>query len=105
MLHVLRSRYAYLKILLIDKIVMTGLVTFNCLNKALQVIKQSALSFCGMSFLGKDYFLQLPPVKNSISLQQEIREHKVLSGFLWVRAPKLFEFHQIVSHSGDPAFA
>lgn len=62
-LHILRSRYAYLKILLIDEIVMTGLFTFNRLNKALQVVKQSALSFCGMSLLGKDCFLQLPPVK------------------------------------------
>ena len=50
-LHILRSRYAYFKILLIDEISMTGLETFNHLNKALQVIKRNTLPFNEIYFL------------------------------------------------------
>ena len=39
-LHILRCRYAYLKIVLIDETLMTGLDTFNHLNKALPVINE-----------------------------------------------------------------
>ena len=50
-------------ILLIVEILMTGLDTFNHLNKAWQIIKQNNLPFGGISLLVICDFFQLPSVK------------------------------------------
>ena len=62
-LHCMRNKYKYLKVLLIDEISMTGDETFNHLNKALQLIKKNSLPFGGVSLIAIGDFLQLPPVK------------------------------------------
>ena len=77
-LHILRSRYAYLKILLIDEISMTGLDAFNHLNKTLQVINQSTLPFGGIYLLAIGDFLQLPSVKKLHIFAEGKKEHTKL---------------------------
>ena len=85
-LHILRSRYAYLRILLIDELSMTRLDNFNRLNKALQVIKQNTLLFGGISLLVIGDFLQLPTLKElHIFAERKKGTYKALFGFLWVK--------------------
>ena len=74
-----------MKILLTDEISVTGLDTFNHLNKALQVIKQSTLPFCGISLLVIGDFLQFPPVKQHIFAEGKKGTYEALSGSLWVK--------------------
>ena len=105
-LHTLRNKYGFLTVLLIDEISMTGLDTFNHLNKALQLIKQNTLPFGGVSLLLIGDFLQLPPVKQQFIFAEGKRgTYEALYGSLWAKLFKLYELHQIVRQSGDPAFA
>ena len=85
---------------------MTGLDTFNHLNKALQLIKQNTLPFGGVSLLLIGGFLQLPPVKQQFIFAEGKRgTYEALYGSLWAKLFKLYELHQIVRQSGYPAFA
>ena len=70
-IHNYRLKYKYLKVVLIDEISMTGQLTFNDLNKRLQIIKDNELPFGGVSLLSIGDFLQLPPVKQSSIFEQQ----------------------------------
>ena len=72
-------RYACLRSLLIDEISMTSLDTFDNLNKACKVIKQSTLPFCGIPLLLIDDCLQLLPVKQLYNFPEaKKKEHMKL---------------------------
>ena len=57
---------------------MTGLETFNHLNKALQVIKQNTLPFGEISFLAVGDFLQLTPVMQLHIFAEGEKDHMKL---------------------------
>ena len=61
-LHMLKSKYQYLKVLIIDKISMIGRETFGHLDLALKAIMQNSSPFGGVSLLVIGDFLQLLPV-------------------------------------------
>ena len=62
-LYMLRNKYQYLKILIIDEISMIGRETFEHLGLALKTIMQNSLPLAGVSLLIVDY-LELPPVNH-----------------------------------------
>ena len=61
-LHVLRNKYEYLKVLIIDEISVIGRETFRHLDLTLKAIMQNSSPFGGVSLLVVGDFLQLPPV-------------------------------------------
>ena len=61
-LHEMRSRYKYLKVLIIDEISMVGCETFQHLNLPMQLIMSSSSQFGSVSLIAMGDLLQLPPV-------------------------------------------
>ena len=59
-LHILRNKYQYLKVLIIDEISIIGRQTFRHLDLALKAIMQNSSPFSGVSLLVVGDFLQLP---------------------------------------------
>ena len=105
-LHEMRNKYKYLKVLVTDEISMTGDDTFKHLNLALQLIKENSLPFGGISVMTIGDFLQLPPVKqNAIYVNAKEGTYEALSGSLWQELFKLHELVEIVRQSSDPEFA
>ena len=97
-LHILRIKYKYLKVLLTDEISMIGKLTFDDLNKFLQLIKNNDLDFGGVSILLIGDFNQLNPVMQS-SIYANLRINDAWYLF------SLHELHEIVRQSSDPEFA
>ncbi|XP_066926640.1 uncharacterized protein [Clytia hemisphaerica] len=96
-LHELRLKFKYLKVLLIDEISMIGKRSFDDLNKRLQEIKQIKEPFGDVSLLLIGDFFQLPPIKqNSI--------YKTKLDYAWEEF-RLYELDEIVRQSGDSEFA
>ena len=59
---IMRNKYQYLKVLIIDEISMIGRETFGHLDVALKAIIQNLLPFIGVSLFVVGDFSQLPPV-------------------------------------------
>ena len=108
-LHVMRNKYKYLKVLLIDEISMTGKETFRHLNRTLQLIKNNTFPFGGISVIAIGDFLQLPPVMQQgiyvKTNQTQKGTYKALQPDLWEKHFKLHELIEIVRQSSDPEFA
>ena len=60
--HMLRNKYQYWKVLIIDEISMIGRETFRHLDLVLKAIVQNSSPFGGVSLVVVGYFLQLSPV-------------------------------------------
>ena len=70
----MRSKYCYLKVLIIDEISMVEWETCGHLDVALKAIMQNLLSFCGVSlFLLVGDFLLLPPVNQKGVFKEKIK--------------------------------
>ena len=105
-LHEMKIKYEYLKLVLIDEISMIGNETFEQLNLALQHIKGNNLPFGGISLLVIGDFLQLPPVKQlGVFMHTRKGTYKAFNGSLWQELFKLHELVEIVRQSSDPEFA
>ena len=105
-LHSMRNKYKYLKVVLIDEISMTGQETFDYTDKTLQLIKNNTLPFGGVSVISIGDFLQLPPVQQqAIFMKAKKGTYKALQGGLWQKLFELHELVEIVRQSSDPEFA
>ena len=104
-LHVMRNKYQYLKVVVIDEISMIGQKTFQHLDLALKAIMQSSSPFGGVSLLAVGDFLQLPPVnEKSVFMKVKKGTYASLNGSLW-ESCLLHELHEIVRQSSDPEFS
>ena len=93
-LHEMRNKYKFLKVLLIDEISMIGNETFKHLNLALQLIKNNTLPFGGVCLMPIGDFLQLPPVKQQgLFMKPKAGTYAALQGCLW---EELFQLHELV---------
>ena len=80
----LRNKYQYLKVLIIDEISMIGRGTFVHLDLALQAIMQNLSPFGGLSLLIVGDFLQLPPVnQNGVFMKPNKGSYRSFNGWLW----------------------
>ena len=70
-LHEMRNKYRYLKVLLIDE--MIGKETFNHTDLALKLIKGNSLPFGGVYILTIGDFLQLPAIKQKLISMNEMK--------------------------------
>ena len=105
-LHSMRNKYKYLKVVLIDEISMTGEETFDYTDKTLQLIKNNTLPFGGVSVISIGDFLQLPPVQQqAIFMKAKKGTYKALQGGLWQKLFELHELVEIVRQSSDPEFS
>ena len=104
-LHMLRNKYQYLKVLVTDEISMIGRETFRHLDLALKAIMQNALPFGGVSLLVVGDFLQLPPVnQKGVFMKVKKGSYSSFNGWLWEDF-QLHELIEIVRQSSDPDFA
>ena len=105
-LHILRLKYAHLKVVVIDEISMVGINTFEDFNKMLQRIMGNNHIFGGVSILAVGDFMQLPPVKQrSVYSDSEANSYTCLSGSLWKDNFGLHELREIVRQVDDPEWA
>ena len=95
-LHLLRNKYRYLQVLLLDEVSMIGELTFNDLDIRLQKIMNNHMPFGGISVILIGDLMQLPPVK-----QKCIFDNVNYNWDLF----KLHELIEIVRQSSDPEFA
>ena len=104
-LHMLRNKYQYLKVLIIDEISMIGRETFGHLDLVLKAIMQNSSPFGGVSLLVVGDFLQLPPVnQKGVFMKPSKGSYRSFSGWLWEK----FQLHELVEidwQSSDPDFA
>ena len=104
-LHMLRNKYQYLKVLIIDEISMIGRETFGHLDLALKAIMQNSSPFGGVSLLVVGDFLQLPPVnQKGVFMKPSKGSYRSFNGWLWEKF-QLHELVEIVRQSSDPDFA
>ena len=104
-LHVMRNKYKYLKVLVIDEISMIGRETFRHLDLALKHTMQNSLPFGGVSLLAVGDFLQLPPVNaKGVFMKVKTGTYGAFNGWLW-HDFLLHELVEIVRQSSDPDFA
>ena len=104
-LHMLRNKYQYLKVLIIDEISMIGRETFGHLDLALKAIMQNLSPFGGVSLLVVGDFLQLPPVNQKVVFMKPSKgSYRSFNGWLWEKF-QLHELVEIVRQSSDPDFA
>ena len=82
--HMLRNKYHYLKVLMIDEILMIGRETFGHLNLALKAMLQNPLPCGGVALLVIGYFLQFPPVNQKyVFMKPSKRSYRSLNRWLW----------------------
>ena len=74
-LHLLRNKYQYLKVLVIDEIFMIGRETFEHLDLVLPAIKQSSFPFVGVSLLVVGDFLERHQLTKKLCLKKQERVH------------------------------
>ena len=104
-LHMLRNKYQYLKVLIIDEISMIGRETFGHLDLALKAIMQNSSPFGGVSLLVVGDFLQFPPVnQKGMFMKPSKGSYRSFNGWLWEKF-QLHELVEIVWQSSDPDFA
>ena len=102
--HMLRNKYQYLKVLIINEISMIAIETFGHLDLALKHIMQNLSPFGGVSLLVVGYFLQLPPVnQKGVFMKPSKGSYRSFSGWLWEKF-QLHELVEIVRQSSDPDF-
>ena len=105
-LHLMRNKYKYLVVLLIDEISMVGDETFDHLDQALKYIKQNSLPFGGVSMLPTGDFFQLPPVGMKCTFMSPHKGcYKAFQGSLWRELFQLHELFQLVRQISDPVYA
>ena len=103
--HMLRKKYQYLKVLIIDEISMIGRETFGHLDLALKAIMQNSSPFGGVSLLVVGDFLQFPPVnQKGMFMKPSKGSYRSFNGWLWEKF-QLHELVEIVWQSSDPDFA
>ena len=95
-LHILRHKYRYLQVLLLDEVSMIGETTFNDLDIRLQKIMNNDKPFGGISVILIGDLMQLPPVKQKCIFDE--------INYVWDLF-KLHELTEIVRQSSDPEFA
>ena len=101
----LRSKYQYLKVLIIDEISMIEKETFGHLDLALKAIMQNSSPFGGVSLLAVIDFLQLSPVNEKGVFKKPSKgSYRSFNGWLWEKF-QLHELVEIVQQSSDPDFA
>ena len=104
-LDMLRNKYQYLKVLIIDKISMIGRETFGHLDLALKAIMQNLQPFGGVSLLVIGDFLQLPPVnQKGVFMKPSKGVYRSFNGW-FCKKFQLHERFEIVWQSSDPDFA
>ena len=104
-LHVLRNKYQYLRVLIINEISMIGRETFRHLDLVLKVIVQNSLPFGGVSLLVVGNVLQLSPVnEKGVFMKVKKGSYSALNGWLW-QDFLLHELVEIVRQSSDPDFS
>ena len=104
-LHMLRNKYQYIKVLIIDEISMIGRETFGYLDLALKAIMQNSSPFGGVSLLTVGDFLQLPTGNQKVVFMRPSKgSYRSFSGWLQEKF-QLHELLEIVRQSSDPDFA
>ena len=104
-LHVLRNKYQYLRVLIIDEISMIGRESFGHLDLALKAIMQNPSPFGGVSLLVVGDFLKLPPVsQKGVFMKPSKDSYRSFNGWLWEKV-QLHELVEIVRQSSDPDLA
>ena len=106
-LNTIRCNFTYLKVVIIDEILMLGCTTFqNHLSCALQEIFQIYNKpYGGVSILAVGDLLQLNPVGQSPVFSVLSQGYDALAGSIWQKLFKLYELTAIVRQKGDPRFS
>ena len=105
-LHILRNKYRFLKVLIIDEISMVGNETFHHLDLRLQDIMDNKLPFGGISVLVVGDLLQLNPVKQQgVFMLPNKGTYEAFQGSVWRNLFLLHELTEIVRQISDPQFA
>ena len=82
-LHMLRNKYQYLKVLIIDEISIIGRETFGHLHLASKAVMQNSSKFGGRSLLFVGDILQLPPVNQKVVfMKPSNRLYSSLNGWM-----------------------
>ena len=103
-LHMLRNKYQYLKVLIIDEIPMIGRETFGHIDLVLKAIMQNSSPFSGVSLLVVQDFLQLPQVNQKhVFIKPSKGSYRSFNGWLWEKF-HLHELVEIVWRNSDPDF-
>ena len=101
----LRSKYQYLKVLIIAEVSMIGRENFRHLDLASKTIMQNSSPFSGVSLLVVWDFLQLPSVnQKGVFMKPSKGSYRSFNGWLWEKT-QLHELVEIVWQSSDPDFA
>ena len=80
----LRNRYQYLKVLIIDEISMIVIETSGHLDLVLRAIMQNSSPFGGVSLLVVGDFLQLSPVnQKGVFMKPSEGSYRSFNGWLW----------------------
>ena len=80
----LRNRYQYLKVLIIDEISMIVIETSGHLDLVLRAIMQNSSPFGGVSLLVVGDFLQLSPVNQKcVFMKPSEGSYRSFNGWLW----------------------
>ena len=104
-LHMLRSKYQYLKGLIIYEISMIGRETFGHLDLALKAIIENLSSFGAVSLLVVGDLLQLPLVnQKGVFMKPSKGSYRSFNGWLWGKF-QLHKLVEIVRQGSDPDFA
>ena len=105
-IHDMRNRYKYLKVLMIDEISMVGCQTFQHLDLAMQLIMSNSAPFGGVSVIAIGDLLQLPPVnQQGVYMCPKKGTYESFQGSIWQNLFYLHELTEIVRQSSDPEFA
>lgn len=104
LLNSMRSKYAELKILIIDEISMVGAQTFSNLNLTLQEIFEVNQPFGGISVFAVGDLMQLNPVGEKPVYKQITTGYSSLLTTVWTLF-SLYQLIDIVRQKDDPYFA
>ena len=77
-LYMLRNKYSYFKVLIINEISLIGRETFEDIDLELKVIRRNSLPFNGVFLLVVRYFLQLRPIHQKgvfLKSSKGVRDH------------------------------
>ena len=100
--HLLRNKYQYLKVLIIDEIFMIGREKFEHLDLALQAIKQRSFPFGRVSLVVVGDFLRRHLLIKKVCLKKQERVHIGQSTDGCGKEFWLHEMAEIVRQSSDP---
>ena len=90
-LHMLRNKYQYLNVLIIDQISVIGRENFGHSDLALKAIMQNSSPFDGVSLLVVGDFLQLSPVnQKGVFMKPSKGSYRSFNGWLWEKS-QLYE--------------